>query len=341
MERNAVAVPAALLLDKNLSDGIKLLWITWSYLSRGDLPVTHSLLRERTALSRETVRYGLAQLTEAGWLPNQPTGGTSTRSKATAPPAKVVDPSVAIPIELLRDSEVGSRAKLAYGCLQLINGFKHGSGVFTYPALQQLLGGSIKRIRPAVRELSAHGWLEASRRSQMSPIQYKLLNPVLSRREAEISLMLQRLNEAKNFEEALMQAYLSLLVNCDEFEDNARPGFLVNPSSGERMEFDRYYPPKVAFEYNGQQHYRTTALVPEEAKVRNQKMRDLLKAGICSNRGITLVVVHKKDLSLTKMRQKVAGLLPLRDLEGYEEMIAFLDRMGRTGRADRPGTAES
>lgn len=35
---------------------------------------------------------------------------------------------------------------------------------------------------------------------------------------------------------------------------NASPGYLINPYTGERMQFDRYYPPGVAIEFQGAQH---------------------------------------------------------------------------------------
>ncbi|HLO02512.1 MAG TPA: hypothetical protein VK191_05355, partial [Symbiobacteriaceae bacterium] len=123
--------------------------------------------------------------------------------------------------------------------------------------------------------------------------------------------------------------YLSLLIDCDEFEENARPGFLINPLTDELMELDRYYPPSVAFEFNGPQHYRTTALYAKESKLRTQQMRDLMKTGHCARRGITLVVVHAADLSLAGMQAKVADLLPLRNLLGHDPLIAFLERVSR------------
>lgn len=56
-----------------------------------------------------------------------------------------------------------------------------------------------------------------------------------------------------------MREYLSLMIDSGEFEDNAAPGFLVNPLTDERLQFDRFYPPGVAFEFNGPQHYGATS----------------------------------------------------------------------------------
>lgn len=61
-----------------------------------------------------------------------------------------------------------------------------------------------------------------------------------------------------------MKEFLSLVVDSDRYEDNATPGFLVNPFTRERLELDRFYPPSVAFEFNGPQHYGATELFSEE-----------------------------------------------------------------------------
>lgn len=72
-----------------------------------------------------------------------------------------------------------------------------------------------------------------------------------------------------------MREYLSLLVDSDHFEDNATPGFLVNPLSGEELQYDRFYPPRVAFEFNnGPQHDGPTALYASGRDIRRLRARD-------------------------------------------------------------------
>lgn len=144
--------------------------------------------------------------------------------------------------------------------------------------------------------------------------------------------MRRRLDEASFVGEALMREYLSLIGDSDEYDDNATPGFLVNPFTGEEMQFDRYYQPRVAFEFNGPQHYGPTARYSKEADIRKQQGRDYIKIGISATRGIRLVVVHPEDLTLEVMRQKVDGLLPLRNLDGHEPLIAYLESVSRAYR---------
>lgn len=125
-----------------------------------------------------------------------------------------------------------------------------------------------------------------------------------------------------------MREYLTLLIDSDQFEDNAAPGFLVNPLTNERMQFDRFYPPSVAFEFQGPQHYGATALY-SEAEAAKQRGRDLMKQGICIERGIRLVLIQPQDLSLKVIQQKVGPLLPLRDLIEYQPLIAMLESIAR------------
>ena len=50
---------------------------------------------------------------------------------------------------------------------------------------------------------------------------------------------------------------------------------------------------------------------------------------ICAARGIHLAVIHPEDLTLERMRQKVKGHLPLRDLAGHEAVVAYLEKTSR------------
>lgn len=131
-----------------------------------------------------------------------------------------------------------------------------------------------------------------------------------------------------------MREYLNLLVADDRFEDNAAPGFLVNPVTEERLQFDRYYPlHNVAWEFNGAQHYQKTQRFSER-KVVMQRVRDYIKQGICLERNITLVVVHAQDLSLEVMRQKASALFPVRDLNDHQRLVTYLEKVAAKYRAD-------
>jgi len=138
-----------------------------------------------------------------------------------------------------------------------------------------------------------------------------------------------RLAKAPYYGEGLMREWLTLLIPLDHFEDDASPGFLINPYTGEEMQFDRLYPPDVAFEFNGPQHYGPTALYPSEEQARRQMGRDLIKRGICTNRGIQLVTVHAEDLSLEGMLRLIPNCLPRRNLDGMDLVIEHLESLSQ------------
>lgn len=293
-----------------------------------DVPAFMSpgLLEARSGLARHTVLRGISQLESADWLSARPNGFH------TAPERSTPERRASVPVDLLLDRQVSVRDKLLYGTLQLTPGFRREAGQFTYLELSALAGVSLNTVKQAVRALQAAGWLQVSQRNQFSPIHFSLRNPAAERRGNAAARVSRRLEEASFVGEALMREYLSLLVSSDEFDDDASPGFLVNPYTGEELQFDRYYPPGVAFEFNGPQHYGPTARYSSEAEAKKQQARDYIKLGICVTRGIKLVVVQPKDLTLEVMRQKVGDLLPLRSLDCHEPAVAYLERVSRAYR---------
>lgn len=297
MNTAPIRVPASLLLDPSLPAPAKLIAVA---LCQG--PASPTTLQERTGLSRPTIRKALAL---------QP---------ASAPPEGRM---VSIPPHLLADRRLGARAKLLYGLLQLLPG-----GQTSYAGLAELAQVSLNTVKKAADELAQTGWLQVSQRNQLSPLSFSLTDPG----ESEVILARQRIEEAPFRGEALMREYLSLLIDSDDFEDDAAPGFLVNPWTDERMQLDRFYPPKVAFEFNGPQHYHATERF-SKAEAARQRGRDYMKLGICLTKGITLVVIHPEDLSLNGMQAKIGQLLPLRGLDGHQPLIAFLETASRRYRS--------
>lgn len=295
-----VQVPICLLSDPDLTPAAKVLWLA---LQTDPPPASPGKLAANTGLTIPTVRKHLSHLTAS---------------------LSFAGPQVSVPADLLRDKRVRPGAKLLYALLRTLP-----QTAFTYASLSAHARVSVPTARQLVRELAAAGWLQASQVNQLAPVEFTLTTPSLDQRSANVALARARLTEAGFEPEAIMKEYLSLLIASDEFEDNARPGFLVNPQTDERLELDRYYPPGVAFEYNGQQHYRTTKRFPNPRKVAAQQTRDLIKEALCARRGIRLVVIHREDLTLERMRQKVGTLLPLRDLRDHEALIHFLGQVDK------------
>jgi len=180
------------------------------------------------------------------------------------------------------------------------------------------------RARPGVQALAESRWISIAQENRRAPIWFRLQHADQAYK-AEVEARLER---AGYLGEALMRSFLSLIADTKECEDGARPEFLVNPATGERLELDRYYPlHRVAFEFNGKQHYIATGPFSKR-EVAAQRKRDRLKQRICNEKNVKLVVVHAEDLTLRGMLRKVGALLPLRGLRGFKETIRFLNRCG-------------
>jgi len=168
-----------------------------------------------------------------------------------------------------------------------------------------------------VRELVGQGWLRVEPDSAHST-RFTLCYPALAERWRELEQVQKRLNRAPHIGEALMKEWLTLLVDLSEYDDNARPGFLCNPTTGENLEYDRWYAAceggSVAFEFNGPQHYWVTDHFPDSEQVGQTRARDYIKKAISHDHGVTLITIHPEDLTLTGMLAKIeeAPQLPLR-----------------------------
>lgn len=284
-----VKVPVAVLLDPGLTAAAKVLWAAGSLGNLG--------------LSRQTL----------------------SRHSATGRPA-AGGPRVSLPGALLTKPDVSAQAKVLYGVLQHTPDFRWPDGRFTYVDLRRLTGRSIATLKLAVAALVGAGWLEVSQAGVRGPVTFSLGNPEVAARRHELAAVKQRLAMAgpDRKGETLMREYLSLLVDSSDYSDEACPGWLVNPFTGAQLFLDRHYiAAGVAWEFNGPQHYVATPRFGAET-VAKQRARDHIKAGLCADRGIRLIVVHAEDLTLEGMSQKVGDLLPRRSLEGDGGIVGLL-----------------
>jgi len=242
-----------------------------------------------------------------------------------------------LPVDLLSSRSVNAQAKVTYGAIQLLPTYSDRQAEAGMEQLAHLTGRHQATIRRALQALASAGWIDVRRSRRTGPFRIVVNNPQLEAQMRAISAMDRRLERAPYYGEALMREWLTLLIARDNFEDDASPGFLLNPYTNEEMQLDRFYPPDVAFEFNGPQHYGPTDLYPSEEQARRQIGRDLIKQAICMNRGIHLVVVQAGDLSLHNMLRLVPECLPRRNLDGQELVIAHLESLSRSyRRTNRP-----
>ncbi|MFZ5826371.1 MAG: ArsR family transcriptional regulator [Bacillota bacterium] len=315
MSAQVIQVPVSLLLCQDLPASAKVVWMA-SRLRLPAEPAGTGWLSAVTGLSRPTVLSGKARLLALEWDPTGP-----------GAPARTVP----IPVALVTNSNLRAQSRVLYGVLLLIPSFCHPGGHFTYEELARLAQVSPKTTARAVDELVRAEWIKVERTNRLARIHYELTFPGFARGLTAMAKAQHRLEKARHYGEALMREYLSLLVDSEQYEDNATPGFLVNPRTLEHLQLDRFYPPSVAFEFNGPQHYRATARY-SASEVAGQRERDYIKLGICVSRGISLVIIHPEDLSLAGMQRHVGNLLPRRNLTGYELLVDYLEAESRSYR---------
>jgi len=312
MTNEVAQVPVSLLLSPDLPASAKVCWMVSRLRPASDRAGTARLCAT-SGLSRPTVLKGIAQLVACGWDP----------TRAGDPGA-----TVPVPAALMMNRRLGVHARVLYGLLLLTPGFRHPCGQFTYAELAGLAQASPNTVARAVGELARAEWVKVERANRLARIHFELSFPGLARGMIALAGAQKRLDRAKYFGEGLMREYLSLLIDSEDYEDDAAPGFLVNPRTDECLQLDRFYPPDAAFEFNGPQHNRATDRFSAIDAV-GQRERDYIKLGICVTRGITLVIIHPEDLTLKGMRQKAGNLLPPRDLTGYDLLIDYLESESR------------
>lgn len=171
-------------------------------------------------------------------------------------------------------------------------------------------------LRIVCTRLISNGWLRLDREgNRLRPVAI-----VPDSVQEQLAVHLEEGYAAAQFKgEFLMKAFLDYAVVSEWHVDNARPDFLTNPATGERLEYDRYYLEGVAFEFNGSQHYEHTERFASARQVKETQVRDLIKKGRSSDAAVTLVVVRPHQLHPDVLRTLVPpALLPLRrlDLEG-------------------------
>ena len=120
--------------------------------------------------------------------------------------------------------------------------------------------------------------------------------------------------------EILMKRLLDEIFPGEKVQDNERYDWLRSTITNSKMELDRYYPDlKLAFEYDGEQHYSADAFY-RIAQTRGQNVtkeqaqkefdhyvkNDKIKKDICEKLGIKLIVISfDEELSEELIRSKL------------------------------------
>ena len=100
---------------------------------------------------------------------------------------------------------------------------------------------------------------------------------------------------------------------CGAKFPNTRPLWLKNPDTGHSLELDCYNAKmKIAFEYQGIQHYEPVNFFGGREKYEKRKERDKIKKEICKKRGIRLVEIDAREFpynKTTKLKRHIKSLV--------------------------------
>lgn len=192
-------------------------------------------------------------------------------------------------------------------------------------------------LRKYIRALEQAGWLHLEHAGPGGTT-FTLRNPILEQREALLQRVQARVAGASLKGETLMREWLDLLVASTEYDNNARLGSIRNPATDACLEFDRYYfKERVAIEFNGPQHYGPTDAFPDPRAAGETMARDYIKKALCQEHGIHLIILTARDLNFKAIREKVGGLLPLREVPRDDPVLRYLTQVSeRYIRAAQP-----
>jgi len=297
-----VQVPTALLHSRDLTPAAKLIWIVCHCDGVHGQRHAHTPtnLARRTELARSTVYKAIDQLESAYWCTRHRARTGKCRIQ-TRLPFKTSSSCVKIPVDLLEfRGSLSAQAIVCYGLLSTLAA-KGWSGEFKWADLRAVTGLHLRTLKRAVRSLVAACWLSIQQTNRLAPIHFTFTHPDY------VALLgtKARLSARPYLGQTLMEEYLNLLVDSRKFHDGGSEGILVNPLTGHQLQLDRYYYEYgVAFEFNGEQHYRPTERFTKD-QVAAQRERDAIKRSICEAEGINLVVVHAQDLSKLGMLRKM------------------------------------
>ena len=311
-----IEVPKSLLLEQRLTAADKLIWMIMR-LDRSDYSgrklASPSRLAKRVNLSRFTVYNSLERLRATGWL-----NGQSVVRRGAASSDCVVYPNL-----LIRSKELQPRDIVMYGLIQAEQFTKQWQ--LTYLAVGKYAQLDVRTVRRAMLALAQAGWIETKQQNQKAPIHIKLASPV----EAYRFEIERRIETSQFWGEAIGREMVLFRAAQANFAANTKPHWLTSRVTGALLEVDLLIEEyDLVMEFQGEQHFHETTFSSAE-EVAKQQARDAEKAEIINQEEKKLVVLEGDDLSLETVQKKLAGLAPLRDLEGLELVRNYLEQQGR------------
>jgi len=289
-----VAVPHQLLDDGELTDSARVLWCYLRAIRKQKTRLTWAELRRVTGLSQYRLKQHMRALDALRWIQLDSLGTREFECCALWRGTR----AFTIPVDLVLDRRIPHGAKWLWAHIR-------GVGEFDYAQLQHVMRCSRISLRKYVRILSHYGWLvgEVVRAGRCKVYRFETVNIIEENRHADVQdfyegLRLARLKERYSVGQYLLKCIVAVLVVDQLLIENGEVLRLVNPFTGGQLHYDLLLPvSRVALEFQGPQHYRTTQRYPSDTQLQEQRMRDDIKRRFSETHGITLIEVRADDLS--------------------------------------------
>lgn len=303
-------VPASLLKDRSLRPKAKLVWIACTLVT-GGAKADPGLLAEAAGVTKETACKSIQLLAAHGWLAED--GRARVAGNATG------EGSCSLPAKLLAAPRLGAQPILLYCLLQLLPGFEHQSGRFTYEQLSAMAPISPESARNAEWKLVDRGWLRVEREGRSGPVHFRLRDPEAERVRALLADMETGMKGARHPGKAILRQYLALMVDTPHYLDDAPMSFLYDYDYLEQLTLDRYYyRDNVALLFDGPLDHSMLG-----ARKERRQLASRLRT--CERHDINALVIRPSDLSWERMQSLLAGWLPKGRKEVLAQVIEFLD----------------
>ena len=227
-----------------------------------------------------------------------------------------------LPVSVLFATDLPLSARLLFFLILLETRESGGGCRLTLHEMAGTLGVSRSTIYRDLRLLISVGLID-----KRSPREYVALDPEGAADRAFIEEAKLIIVHAKSKGQGIMQATIKRLSSDRSLIIDARPDFLKKKSTGALLEYDLYSAEyRVAFEFNGPQHYGATDLYPDEGAANKLQDDDAMKQGLSLQNGVKLIIVRPEDLGVERLIELVGAVLPLREDIRGSAAIAFLDR---------------
>ena len=190
--------------------------------------LTQTLLAEMTGHCRQTVAKGTDRLEALGLR----------TADTTLVRGKLGGRMILVAAGLLLDTSISPAARLIRMQLQGAEARK-GTVQLKWAALCEELRKGIKSVRKSLNQLVQASWLSVAQANRVAPLCLIQRNPIEEHHGNRKAVAMREILTAEFKGEAIMKEALSLLVDSRVFIDNAPLAFLVNPDTGEKLEFDR------------------------------------------------------------------------------------------------------